>query len=325
MTRRRVVLVRHGIRNFPEPHSHPSTPPVSPDPACLLLLASDENLNLPGHQFSFKLGRFIRKHYGKPNFIYGDVTTTRTIDTSISLGRGAGVNTIHLSTHDPDPYFQFPKTITPETISAANELLTKFTPIIKQIKQAAEQVQPCLKLADSSFINPATGEITGLVLQEYVLGSTMLLAEDSCIPSPLLKRRDTIAQIETITWTLRGPTVDTIRAPAEVLLAGVSHFLQEHELTVLVGHEHNVIQIAQLLGLGFKLPDYPELWVQPNSGFIFTLTETSAQTNLHIEIIFLTRDHKFKVRPYATIPLPTPGGTFNLVPKTINYSCHSST
>lgn len=259
MTKHRVFLVRHGIRGFPEPG--PPTPPLSNDPACLLLIASHENLSYFGHKYSRKLGKFILENYGKPDFIYGDVTMTRTIDTSISLARGAKVNTIYLSTQDPDPFYQFPKTITPDTILAANTLLIEFTPKINKIKAAAESVQPCLTLANTSQIDPVTANPTDLVLQEYILGSTMFFAEDSCIQSPLLEKRNVIGQIETVMWTLRGPTVDTIKAPAEVLLTGVSQFIQKYELSVLIGHEHNIIQIGQLLGLGFKIPKYPELWV----------------------------------------------------------------
>src|SRR5579862_9448139 len=291
----RVFLVRHGIRAFPEPA--PPTPPVSNSPDCLLLLASEENLNYFGHKYSRRLGKFIRKNYGKPDFIYGDATMNRTIDTSINLAIGAKKNKIHLSRQNPDPFFQYPKTITPSTIKAANKILNKSEPLIQEIKKACEKLQPCLHLTDSSAVDPVTDNVTGLAIQEYVLGSIMFFSAPSKIPNPLLEKQHLIGQIETIVWRIRGPTIETIKAPAEVLLNGISKFIQKNDLSVLVGHEHNIIQISQLLEKEYKLPGYPNLFVQANSGFIFTLY----QKYLEIEIIYLSHNLTFKTFQYGKI------------------------
>lgn len=307
----RLFLLRHGIRGFPQPG--PPTPPISSDPACVLLLASHENLSRKGHNFCFKAGQYIYENFGKPNFIYGDISTPRTIDSSISLGLGAKVETVHFSTQDPDPFYQTPRTITPETIAVENQLLQQFTPEINCIKQLAEKAQPCLTLANSSAINPETGELSGLVLQEYVLGSTMLFAELSKLPDPLLKYRDEIAQIETIVWTLRTATVESVATPATILLTGISYFLQQYELSVLIGHEHNILQISRLLGKDFKLPDYPDLWVQANSGFIFTLNKHS----IRMDILYLTPEGEFKTKKYLKIAIPIARFPYSLVTKTI--------
>lgn len=315
----KVIFLRHGVRGFPEPrHSKDQTPdtkvPISPDPSCLLI-ASEENLSLFGHLWSFKLGHFIHKHYGRPDFVYADVTDPRTIDTSISLGRGCHVNNIFLSMQNPDPYFHTPKDITPETIIAAESLLASFTPKIDKIKATIQKIQPCVELLDSSFIDPKTANPHGLVEQEYVIGSTMLFAEDSFINHPLLKKRDTIMEIESVIWSLRSPTQKSIQTAAEVLLGGISKFLDQYDLSVIVGHEHNIIYLVKFLGLGYQIPEYPNLWINANSGFIFT----RHKKYLKIEMIYLTRDHKFTVRPYAKIKIPTPSGNFELIKKTINY------
>ena len=101
----RVFLLRHGIRGFPAPGL--PTPPLSPDPACVLLLASHENLSRKGHNFCHQAGQFIKENYGTPDFIYGDVSTPRTIDSSISLGLGAKVSTstAHFSPLNIDPFY----------------------------------------------------------------------------------------------------------------------------------------------------------------------------------------------------------------------------
>lgn len=310
MGKKRLILVRHGIRGFPEP-----IPPVSPNPECLLLLASQENLSLHGHLYCYKLGEYIKEKYGKPGFVYADITTPRTVDSAISMSQATGNNEIHLAAQDPDLFFQFPKTITPETIQAANEIVEHHQKQLFEIKDACEKEQPCLKLAEKTEINPETAAITGLALQEYVLGSEMLFAELSKIKSPLLKKREEIMQIHPIYWMLKGPTRETIKAPAKVMLAGISYFLEKYDFSVLVGHEHNIIQISQYLGKLFEVPGFSTLWVPPNSGFIFTLKPDG----LKVKILYLNREGKFKVIKYALITRPIPKFEIELIGRTVGY------
>lgn len=306
----KLIFVRHGIRGFPEP-----IPPVSSDPKALLLLASHENLSLVGHLLCYNLGKLIREKYGTPNFLYADVTTPRTVDSGISLGLAAGCTTLHLSNKDPDLFFQFPKTVTSETIAAEHQILHNNQKEIQEIRKACEEVQPSLELVKETLIDPKTGVVTGLVLQEYVLGSEMLFAEDSKIKSPLLRKKEVIEQIHPILWTLRGATRATIKAPAKVILRGVSQFLQTNKLSVLVGHEHNIIQVSQYLCKLFKTPEFPELWVPPVSGFIFSLHENY----ISIKIIYLTSDLKFKKIKYGQVKVFKPRFDPNLIARTINY------
>ncbi len=308
MTKRRLFLVRHSVRGFPD-----TVPPVSADPSALQILASGENLNINGHILCYKMGKYFKKNYGKPDFVYGDVTDPRTIDSSISFGRGVDINHIHLSRTSPDLFFNTPKTITPETIKVEHEILARDQEEIARIKRACDQI-PSLNLVDFTTIDPITGDVHGLVQQEYVLGSIMLFDETCKIRSPLLKKRETIMQIHPIIWTLRTPTLASIQDPVMVMLTGISYLLQQYKLSVLFGHEHNVIQIARFLGLGYEIPGFSNLWIQPNSGFIFTLSEDK----IKMKMFYLDRDLNFRTQKYAKISLPTPINQFDMVKKTIN-------
>ena len=93
--------------------------------------------------------------------------------------------------------------------------------------------------------------------------------------------------------------------------------LYQHELSVLVGHHHDIDIMAQFLGKPFRVPGFPAYWVPENSGFVFTLGKNS----IKIEIIYYTRDLKIKVIPYMKIPIPQASGLFDLIPRRINYVC----
>ena len=142
MTKRRLFLVRHSIRGFPD-----TVPPISTDPSALQLLASHENLNINGHILCYKMGKYIKKKYGRPDFVYGDVTDPRTIDSAISFGRGADINHIHLSKISPDLFFNTPKTIIPETIKKEHEILAENQEKIMKIKKACEKEIPTAKFS----------------------------------------------------------------------------------------------------------------------------------------------------------------------------------
>ena len=311
---RRLLFLRHGVRQL---HLHSLTPPLSSDSHCALLLAANENLNLNGHTLSYKMGKSVRKLYGKPDFLYGDITDLRTIDTSISFGRGAKITTAHFANTSTDLYFNPSLNITPNSILESENLIVKYNSYIHKVKRTMEDILPCLNLTDTSFMNTNNGQANGLVDQEYVLSSTMLFAEASRIPDPLLKKRKEISNIQPIYWIIEHPNIDVISSAATTLLGGISKFIQEYEFSVLIGHHHDINIMAQYLGKVFQVPNFPIYWVPENSGFVFTLHDET----LCIEIIYFNRDLKVKVISYLQIRLPEANGTFDLISRRINYLC----
>jgi len=93
-----LIFLRHGIRGNDIDH-------LASVPDCLTFIASEENLSIDGHNLSFLVGKMLRSMYGKIDFIYGDISTDRTIDTSINVARGSGTRIIHLSKTNPDVFF----------------------------------------------------------------------------------------------------------------------------------------------------------------------------------------------------------------------------
>lgn len=285
----RLFLLRHGIRG---------------SPSGLTLLASGENLNLEGHQLCYRVGEYIRRHYGKPDFVYGDVTMARTVDSAISIGKGLGVDSIHLSRERRDSFFHVPN----QTDNvAAEQILKDADAEIRSVKKAIREWVPTLKLADTSDIN-SYGEVTGLIAEENSLATNMLFSEASGLWNPLLgKARDEIARIHTTVWRIRGPTLSAIRPSVEAMLAGISHFLHQHELSVLVDHERNIVQLSQWFDKPFEIPGYPRYWVPACSGLLFTLRRN------YIRVRIVYSQPKLTVIPLCKIDIPPTRGDFDLM------------
>lgn len=309
----RLIFLRHGVRqlNLVEP-----TPPVSADPRGTLELASESNLNLTGHLLSYKVGKFIRKRFDSPKIIYADVTDGRTIDTATALALGARVNLIHQASQSPDLFFNPLAIVNSAIEKASEELLCKYQPLIKTIRDAIEEANPSLKLSSATSFDPKTNKPLGLVNQEFTLSTLMLFAETSDINDPLLKRKEIIVQIQPIEWLLTHPLLESVASPANYLLRGIVTFLEKYSLSVMVGHHHDLNLMAQFLENPYSVPGYLDYWVPANSGFIFTLQGK----RLTLEYLYLDSKNKFQIKPYLTLRCLQGGVKFELVARRVNYA-----
>lgn len=93
-----LLFLRHGIRGG-------KLDDLSSQTDCIIHLASEENLSRDGHNLSFKVGQMIRSICGKIDFIYADITTSRTVDTAISFAKGSRNKIVHFSKTTPDTFF----------------------------------------------------------------------------------------------------------------------------------------------------------------------------------------------------------------------------
>lgn len=195
-------------------------------------------------------------------------------------------------------------------------LIKNNDPLISTIKKEIQKIQSDLDLSSSTTVND-DGSISGLLNEEYLLASTTLFAEISKINFPLLKIRDTVGQAETLNWNVRVPTFSSVKDVAVATFEAISYFLSKYDLSVLVGHEENILYLAKFIGVNIEIPGYPENWVPPNSGFMFTL----GKKNLEIQILYLDINGSFNLLNYTKIPIPTPTepSSLNLISKTINY------
>ena len=139
-----------------------------------------------------------------------------------------------------DPYIPVNK----KTIKASKRALKENKQIILDIKQAIENIDN-IKLEDKSFVSKKNGDLLGLINQEYTLSTTMLFAETSGIADPLLKSKDLIGSIHSINWTCNYPERKTIKEAAKSLLAGIKEFSDNHKLSVIIAHHHNINVISQ--------------------------------------------------------------------------------
>lgn len=305
-----VIFIRHGVRGFPTPPS--PTAPLNPEP---LLLADKQNLNLFGHLHSYELGKWILSKFGKPDFLYGDVTVSRTVDTSVSIGYGAGVKEIFLSKEKTDLYFNPPAVQTVETIVATQALLKKYEDQLQKIRHVLEKFSDTGNLEKESSYNISTGFVTGLEPQAYTLGALMLLGRYGKINSPYLQCRDEISPIVPINWNLTYPTESSVAESATSFLDGVCRCLGKYKVSVLVGHEHNAITLAKYFHQPYKVPDFPDFWIPPNSGFLFTL----CGSDIGIQQLYLSPDGKFHLRDYGKVEYRKLDWNFDLQSRVINY------
>ena len=307
----KVIFLRHGVRqvDIKEP-----TKPLSIKSDCVLQLAAGSNLNITGYTYSLEVGKFIKRKIGIPDIIYADISTSRTIDTAIALAQGSNNEFISVVNDNNDPYFNPETKTTEESIKQSKEILKNNDKIIQSIKEKAEKILPCLTLEEKSYINKKNNAPLGLINQEYTLSTTMLFAEVSGIKDPLLMKRNLIASIQPINWLASYPNRDTIKDAAKFLLGGVQYFLDNYKLSVIVGHHHNINMITQYYKNSFQVPEFPEYWVPPNSGLIFTVY----RDKINIEILYLNKN-RFKIIPYMEIDNIKECIELKLIKKRVNY------
>jgi len=266
-----VIFIRHGIRQ-PEQENN-------------LLFASPDNLNLEGHLLSFKLGKFITKKFGKPNIIYTDKQTNRTLDTTISLARGCKKKEIYVS---DDNYFHpaiYPD-LSLSTLSLYNDDINKIKNLLPDLNLNLDQIES--------------------------LSSTIYYCQTCKIQHPLSRKKNKIGKIYNINWRLHYPENNRIESAAKSLLAGINSF---SDFTVLVGHHHNLNVITQYLNKPFQVDRYPEYWVPANSGLIFIFHNDY----IEIKILYLNRKNKFKIVQYTTVNNINDKYNFELAKKRISY------
>jgi len=114
---------------------------------------------------------------------------------------------------------------------------------------------------------------------------------------------------------LKYPEVSIIIDKTNILLSGISYFIQKYGLSVLVGHQENINAIAQYLDLPYQVGNYPKYYVQGTSGFIFTLDTNS----LTIEYLYLDTEGDFIISPCTVIKLPPPNFSVSLAPVRVSY------
>lgn len=304
MSKNKLFLIRHGIRGFHEP-----IPALGQE---LQLLAASENITLEGHLLCYKLGQYIVSNYGKPNIIIAE-QSVRTIDSAISIARACELNEISIE----DRVLNAPLRINDEDIDLQAKLLRENKEQINSLKQASEKILNNT-LASESTIDPVNGNVYGLIQQLNVLGSIMLFDEAAKMSHPLLEIREKMMQIHPIIWSIRMSSVKQFEWTVNELFSSIVHFLSTSQISVIVGHEHNMIQIARFLDIVYRVPEFAEFWVPANSGFLFSLS----RGQLKLKLFYLSRNREFKTHKYALLSLPSRSNYFHLTPRIINYQSH---
>lgn len=288
----RLIFLRHGIRGV-------ILDDFKKEVECLPLIASGKNLSYHGYIYSIKVGKFIKKRYGKPNFIYGDVSTNRTIDTAIAVAQGAKVNKIWIADGTEDTYFNSDSIITEESINNSRELLEAKESMIQKIKAEVQKIIPCLKLKNSSEIND-NGYTKGLFKQLEKIYTLSVFSILSGVKEPFYQLLKPLDPIRDLRCSLVDPTFASIKPKGITLISGIINLLQKYELSVVIGHEGDLSLLSLFLDQKYKVPEYGLNYIPPNSGFIFSLEKG----RLYIEIVYLTLKGKFKIIPYKIVDIP---------------------
>ena len=273
----RLIFVRHGIRGVKAVESRSVN--------YLPLFNIDNNLSLFGHIYSYKQGQFIYQQFGRPTFIYADITDERTVATAIAIAKGCDQNQIWLCNAQKDMYFKQRIHVTKESKMHGERILRANKTKIEKIKKMVEKSLPYIHLQNRSGIDQ-NGQTVGLIKQLAILVQIPTFAILSNIHTPLIEIRGMVEQTYPVNYLVKNPTIETIREAAENLLNGIFFLLLNNQLSILVGHDTNISNMSQYLKQPYLVDDHPEFYVPPNSGFVFTLEQTS----IRIEYIDLNWD-----------------------------------
>ena len=255
-----MIFVRHGVRGVEGSET---------------MYAVGENLSLFGQLYSYKLGKYIRKKYGKIDLIYPDNNTERTIATGIAIAKGNQVNEIYLSEEKSDPFFSV-DVETEYVEKRLQESKDKIEELAKEINLEKKDVGELLKDLSNLCNVPAFSKLSlsfGKCKVPKSVENICLIKEKILYGDGQLGKD----MMEKIIYLLK---------------------LKRNRLSVLIGHdESNIGLLSLFFHKTFAVEGYCPGYIPPNSGFIFTLCENKVK----IDILYLTIHGKFKVKPYKCI------------------------
>ena len=266
-----LILVRHGIRGIENINSP--------------FFAPKANLSFFGQIYSYKFGKYVRKHYGIPTLIYPDNNTERTISTGIAIAKSCKISQISVGVKVPDPFFS--EKIERKYLEGMKRRL--FT-LNEKIERLGEKVGVAGEMSDIEIEN---GKV-------YITGLLKDLAELSNVPSfcRLSKIENSLCKDVEKAFDLKEKIVYSDICKRSKLFPKIQSLLNREKLSVLIGHDETNIGLLSLyFGKEFNVPGYACGYIPPNSGFIFFKEGNS----IRIQIIYLALSGKFATIPYLSV------------------------
>lgn len=288
----RLIFVRHGVRGLKK---------LGEADLHLPFFGLEHILSLYGHIHSLKMGKYIKKRYGVPTLIYPDNDSERTIHSAIAIAKGSSLNRISLAKEENDPFFIDDYLKKKEDIEEMRAILSQNKERIEVIKKYVADKFPFLHLKEETEVTE-DGLIHGLLNQLNILCQIPSFSSLSLIPvngeiDPLL-----IENSFSIKQPIKYPSA-SVQHIGSRLWNGILHLLKKEKLTVIVGHDSRHLGLlASWFQIPFSAPDYALGYIPANSGFIFTLDEDIVK----IEILYITREGKFKTTEYKELTFSSP-------------------
>lgn len=272
-----LLLVRHGIRGVNiKLHNSDGRPIYIQELTSLEIpfLATGMSITEIGQHHSRQLGQYIKK-YKCQNLIVRADNSSRTQMTAKYIIDGMRENSrkktaIQISKINPDPIAYNDDLINKNLyLRLLYESLFEIESKYDNIKEILFKIFK-VDLSGSTIYDfnfKLMGSIAfaktfcNVAIFEYLKGSSWLK----------LSREDIWKLAEFTTWTLAMRTNEIlIQQRCQIPLQYIIEQLgQEETFTILVSHDTNIYGICKLLGLNYKLDDWPEEYIPPNSGLLF--------------------------------------------------------
>lgn len=269
-----ILLVRHGIRgvNIKLKDIEGKITYIQELTSLKIpFLATGMSITEIGQKYSYQLGQYIKKYRQKKLLVRAD-NTSRTQMTAKYIIDGLKNDAmdrtaIQISKIHPDPI-----SYNQEDINA--NLYTRL--LYQKLFEIESKYRETLDIIDKIFKVKLDGD--SAYDTEFKLIGSMAFAKTFCSiaifeylkgSSWLHLSKDDIRKLaEFTTWTLEMRTNEILikqrcSAPLKYIIEKLD---TDDTLVVLVSHDTNIYGICKMLDLKYKLDDWPEYYIPPNSG-----------------------------------------------------------
>jgi hypothetical protein len=298
----KLLFVRHSIRGV-------SSEKLSDDSSYLTYLANDKNLSYEGQLKSYQFGEFIKENIGIPDFIYGDITDNRTIESSLNIAKSIDTPFVHFNKGSVDPFFKQKIEYTKESIDNSKILLENNKEYLNGVKFSIRSILPILTLSESTIfkkksqckglledLNELYNHIVFTRISDINIISGVHNAENGIIFDKLNVE---LNLVKNIIDTINFPIKDIMNNGKE-LYEGILHFMKTNKFGVLVGHDTNIVMLSKYFGKDYEVSEYGLSYVPPNSGFLFIIN----CKHVKIRYVYLSLDGKWYIKNYLILDKP---------------------
>jgi hypothetical protein len=294
-----IIITRHGSRGVRCSKLSSEVP----------LFNSDKYLSYNGIEQSEKLGKWIKKHYGRIEYSCGNYKKERNIATTIAVSKGNGLKYCYTNINE-DIYHKKSDFLNDDDLKISNDILENYKNNFETYRNMIQKINdkqvslvrealPPKPLSDTTSINK-NGKISGYLneIMSYIhlgyfsilnknyeyykyLGGRASRTSETCLSlTPLYKK----------SFNLKFPTMDLKLRKAQKIYNFYMSICSKNKLSYVSSNEKYIHSMSYLFGKEF----YKDGYVPPCSGYIITLYDDI----MKVELIILKLNGKYKKYEY---------------------------